>query len=41
MKILGNILANSSFWKCICDIILKLGEIIKLIVEDKENEDEV
>ena len=41
MKFLLNILTNSSFWKFLCDIILKLGELIKLIIEDKENNDEV
>lgn len=41
MRFLLNILTNSSFWKFLCDIILKLGELIKLIIEDKENNDEV
>lgn len=41
MKFLLNIFTNSSFLKFLCDIILKLGELIKLIIEDKENNDEV
>lgn len=41
MKFLLNILTNSSFWKFLCDIILKLGELIKLIIEDKEKDNEV
>lgn len=31
-----NIFTNGNFWKVICDVILKLGELIKLIIEDKE-----
>lgn len=41
MRVLLSILTNSSFWKFLCDIILKLGELIKLIIEDKENNNEV
>ena len=36
-----NILTNSNFWKVLCDVILKLGEIIKMLIEDNENNDEV
>lgn len=32
-----NILSNSNFWKVLCEVILKLGEIIKMLIEDKDN----
>ena len=38
MRILLNVLVNSKFWKILCEIILKLGDLISFILQDKESE---
>lgn len=38
MRILLNVLVNSKFWKIVCEIILKLGDLISFILQDKESD---
>ena len=38
MRILLNVLINSKFWKILCEIILKLGDLISFILQDKESD---